>query len=140
MMYGGQPYDLVRSDTQRTAVPRIRNAGVVSSSLTGGTSSFLQLASAHRAPIAYIKLKLRAMAKVKKLAGTAGWGVVGLVALGPLGAIGGMLLGGNKKEVSFTAELDDGRRFMAVTDSKTWRKSAAAVFERDGSDHDLKGP
>ena len=72
------------------------------------------------------------MAKVKTLAGTAGWGFVGLVALGPLGAIGGMLLGGNKKEVSFTAELDDGRKFMAVTDCKTWRKIAAALFERDG--------
>ena len=64
----------------------------------------------------------------------------GLVALGPLGAIGGMLLGGNKKEVSFTAELDDGRKFMAVTDSKTWRKIAAALFEREGSDHKSKAP
>ncbi len=80
------------------------------------------------------------MAKVKKLAGIAGWGFVGLVVLGPLGAIGGMLLGGNKKQVSFTAELDDGRKFMAVTDSKTWRKIAAAVFERDGSDDKSKGP
>ncbi len=74
------------------------------------------------------------------LTGTAGWGFVGLVALGPLGAIGGMLLGGNKKEVSFTAELDDGRKFMAVTDSKTWRKIAAALFERVGTDENLKGP
>ncbi len=57
-----------------------------------------------------------------------------------MGAIGGMLLGGNKKDVSFTAELDDGRRFMAVTDSKTWRKIAAALFERDGSNHNLNGP
>ncbi len=72
------------------------------------------------------------MAKVKKLAATAGWGFVGLVALGPLGAIGGMLPGGNKKQVSFTAELDDGRKFMAVTDSKARRKIAAALFERAG--------
>ncbi len=77
---------------------------------------------------------------LRLLAGTAGWGFVGLVALGPLGAIGGMLLGGNKKEVSFTAELDDGRKFMAVTDSKTWRKIAAAVFEREGSEGALKEP
>ncbi|MEE9210366.1 MAG: hypothetical protein V3U23_07920 [Kiloniellales bacterium] len=80
------------------------------------------------------------MAKVRELAGTAGWGFVGLVALGPLGTIGGMLLGGNKKEVSFTAEVDDGRKFMAVTDSKTWRKIAAALFDREGSDYNLKGP
>ncbi|MFA4941015.1 MAG: hypothetical protein WC582_00225 [Patescibacteria group bacterium] len=66
--------------------------------------------------------------KRKKLAGTAGWGLVGAVALGPLGAIGGMLLGGNKKEVIFTCELEDGRKFMASTDSKTWIKIQSANF------------
>jgi len=66
--------------------------------------------------------------KRKKLAGTAGWGLVGAVALGPLGAIGGMLLGGNKKQVVFACELQDGRKFMATTDSKTWLKIQAANF------------
>jgi hypothetical protein len=66
--------------------------------------------------------------KRKKLVGTAGWGLVGAVALGPLGAIGGMLLGGNKKEIVFTCELKDGRKFMASTDSKTWTKIQAANF------------
>ncbi len=61
------------------------------------------------------------------------------MALGRLGAVAGMLPGGGKKEVSFAAEPDDGRRFMAVTDSKTRREIAAAVFEREGSDHKLKG-
>ncbi len=51
-----------------------------------------------------------------------------------------MLPGGGKKQVSIAAEPDNGRRFMAVTDSKTRRKIAAAVFERDGSDDDSKGP
>ncbi len=50
-----------------------------------------------------------------------------------------MLPGGRKMQVSFAAELDDGRKFMAVTDSKTRRKIAAAVFERDGSDDYLEG-
>jgi len=66
--------------------------------------------------------------KVKKLGGTAGWGFVGAVALGPLGAIGGMLLGGNKQRVTFAAELKDGRRFLAETDGKTWQKIQALVF------------
>jgi len=66
--------------------------------------------------------------KVKKLAGTAGWGVAGAVLLGPLGAIGGMLIGGNKKEVAFVCNLHDGRRFMATTDGKTWQKICAARF------------
>ncbi len=66
--------------------------------------------------------------KVKKLAGTAVWGVAGAALLGPLGAIGGMLLGGNKKEVAFACYLKDGRKFMATTDGKTWQKILAASF------------
>lgn len=66
--------------------------------------------------------------KVKKLAGTAGWGIAGAVLLGPLGAIGGMLLGGNKKEVAFACYLKDGRKFMGTTDGKTWQKITAARF------------
>ncbi|MCH8154787.1 MAG: hypothetical protein IH786_05915 [Proteobacteria bacterium] len=56
---------------------------------------------------------------------------MGLVAPGPRGAITGMLPGGRKKQISFAAEPDDCRRFRAVTDSKTRRKIAAALFERD---------
>ncbi len=44
-----------------------------------------------------------------------------------------MLPGGGKKQVSFAVELDDGREFMAVTDSKTRCKIAAELFERDRS-------
>lgn len=66
--------------------------------------------------------------KVKKLAGTAGWGIAGAVLLGPLGAIGGILLGGNKKEVAFAAYLKDGRKFMATTDGGTWKKLMAVTF------------
>ncbi len=58
-------------------------------------------------------------------------GPAGLVAPGPLGAVAGKLPGGGKKQVSFAAELDDGREFMAVTDYKTRRKIAAELFERD---------
>jgi hypothetical protein len=68
--------------------------------------------------------------KVKKLIGTAGWGLAGAALLGPLGAIGGMLLGGNKKEVTFSCYLKDGRKFMATTDGKTWQKILAARFDQ----------
>lgn len=66
--------------------------------------------------------------KVKKLAGTALWGVAGAALLGPLGAVGGMLIGGNTKEVSFAGRLKDGRTFLATTDAKTWKKIMAAMF------------
>lgn len=57
---------------------------------------------------------------VKKVGGAIGWGVVGGVLAGPVGLLAGALLGGNKKEVTFVAELDDGRKFMGTTDHKTF--------------------
>jgi hypothetical protein len=65
---------------------------------------------------------------VKKLGGTAAWGIAGAALLGPLGAIGGMLIGGNKKETAFICLLKDGRKFMATTDGDTWRTIFAATF------------
>ncbi len=57
---------------------------------------------------------------VKKVGGAIGWGVVGGVLAGPVGILAGALLGGNKKEVTFVVEIDDGRKFMGTTDSKTF--------------------
>ncbi|RUO48972.1 hypothetical protein [Pseudidiomarina donghaiensis] len=74
------------------------------------------------------RVELLSEEQVKKLAGTAGWGLAGAVLLGPIGAIGGMLLGGNKKEVVIACYLKDGRKFMATTDSKTWTKISASMF------------
>lgn len=66
--------------------------------------------------------------KVKLLSGTAGWGLAGAALLGPLGAIGGILLGGNKREIVFAAYLEDGRKFMATTDRSVWKKISVAMF------------
>ena len=74
------------------------------------------------------RIELMDEERVKKLSGTAGWGLAGLALLGPLGAVGGMLLGGNKKQVAFAAYLKDGRKFMGVTDGKSWQKIQAAAF------------
>tara|TARA_B100000408_G_scaffold130853_1_gene115928 strand:+ start:3003 stop:3359 length:357 start_codon:yes stop_codon:yes gene_type:complete len=45
----------------------------------------------------------------KSVLGTLGWGTAGLVALGPLGALAGLLCGGNKKRASFVIKLNDGK-------------------------------
>ena len=65
---------------------------------------------------------------VKKIGGTAGWGVAGAVLLGPVGLLAGILLGGKKKEVTFVAKFKDGRKFMGTTDNKTFTKLQAAAF------------
>jgi hypothetical protein len=65
----------------------------------------------------------------KKFTGAAGWGLVGGLALGPLGLIAGVLKGGNKKEIAFVAELKDGRKFMAVADPKMYQAIYSASLE-----------
>ncbi len=65
---------------------------------------------------------------VKKIGGTVGWGAVGALALGPVGLLAGVILGGNKKEVTFVAKFKDGRKMLATTDSKAFTKMQAAVF------------
>lgn len=57
---------------------------------------------------------------VKKIGGSMGWGVVGGVLAGPVGILAGALLGGNKKETTFVAELSDGRQFIGTVDSKSF--------------------
>jgi hypothetical protein len=65
---------------------------------------------------------------VKRLGGTIGWGVVGAAALGPIGFLAGLLLGGRRNEVTFVAKFKDGRKMLATTDSTLFKKLQAAVF------------
>ena len=65
---------------------------------------------------------------VKKLGGTVGWGAAGALVFGPVGLLAGLLLGGNNKQVTFVAKFKDGRKLLAITDSKTFTKLQAAVF------------
>ncbi len=44
-------------------------------------------------------LTLQTEESVKKVAGTLGWGLAGSLALGPVGMLAGLMLGGNRKEV-----------------------------------------
>lgn len=64
----------------------------------------------------------------KRFMGSAGLGIVGAIALGPLGLIAGALAGGNKKEVCFACYLKDGKKFMAVTDNKLYQKIMSFAF------------
>ena len=64
----------------------------------------------------------------KEIAGAAGWAIAGTVLLGPLGLIAGALIGGNKKEVTFVCNLKDGKKFLAIAESKIYTKLLAYVF------------
>lgn len=65
---------------------------------------------------------------VKRVGGTVGWGAVGALALGPVGLLAGLLLGGKGKDVTFVLKLKDGRKMLATTDSKTYTKLTALTF------------
>lgn len=79
--------------------------------------------------------------KLKKLAGSAGWGFTGAIVGGLLtggiglavGGLAGILSGGNKTEVCFSCELEDRRKFLAVTSKENWQKILAATFGKDQS-------
>ena len=56
-----------------------------------------------------------------------------------LGGVAGAMAKGQKTEITFTCELNDGRKFIAATDSQTWKKITGIVmtpedkrFKRDG--------
>ncbi|MDJ0660248.1 MAG: hypothetical protein QNJ42_12270 [Crocosphaera sp.] len=77
--------------------------------------------------------------KLKKLSGSAGWGFLGAFLGGVLtggvgfavGGLAGILSGGNKTEICFSCELEDGRKFLAITDNKTWQKILGVLFEKN---------
>jgi len=58
----------------------------------------------------------------RSLGSAIGWGVAGALVAGPFGLIAGLWLGGKEEEVTFLATFKDGRKLLAVTDSKTWSK------------------
>ena len=74
------------------------------------------------------RVEVHSEESVKTLTGTAGWGITGALLMGPLGAIGGMLIGGRVKDICFAAYLKDGRKFLATTDGKTYQRIVAATF------------
>jgi hypothetical protein len=71
----------------------------------------------------------------KKLLGSAGWGTAGAVIggliawpVGVAGLIAGVLKGGNKKEICFACYLKDDKKFMAVSDAKTYQQITSLTF------------
>lgn len=64
----------------------------------------------------------------KKFIGTAGWAIAGTALLGPIGLIAGALAGGRKKEILVACQLKDGKKFLAVVNSKVYQKMMQIVF------------
>lgn len=65
---------------------------------------------------------------VRRVGGTVGWGITGAALFGPAGLIAGAIIGGQAKEVTFVAQLNDGKRFLARTSSKAYETILASTF------------
>ena len=65
---------------------------------------------------------------MKKMGGAIGWGIVGGLALGGIGAVAGLLAGGRSKDVTFVCKFKDGRKMLAKADGKVFEKIQAACF------------
>jgi hypothetical protein len=76
------------------------------------------------------ELEVASEESTKKMMGAIGWGLVGDLALGPLGLLAGVLSGGKQTNVKFIGKFRDGRRMLATTDSKTFTAMQAALFNK----------
>jgi hypothetical protein len=76
------------------------------------------------------ELEVASEESTKKMMGAIGWGLVGDLALGPLGLLAGVLSGGKQTNVKFIGNFKDGRRMLATTDSKTFTAMQAALFNK----------
>lgn len=70
-------------------------------------------------------LEIQTQESVKDLAKTLGLTVAGGVLFGPLGAIAGYFVGGDRKEVCVLVKLKDGRKFLAVMDQRIYQQVVA---------------
>lgn len=74
------------------------------------------------------QLEIATEENLKTMGGAIGWGLVGGIALGGIGAIAGLLAGGRSKEVTFVCKFKDGRKVLGKCDSKAFAEIQAACF------------
>lgn len=61
-----------------------------------------------------------------KVMGAVGWGTVGTLIAGPLGAVVGGVIGGRGETITFVAEFPNGKTMMGQVPKKEWLKMLAA--------------
>jgi hypothetical protein len=74
------------------------------------------------------QLEIATEESLKKMGGAIGWGLVGGLALGGIGAVAGLLAGGRSKEVTFACKFKDGRKVLGKCNSKDFAEIQAACF------------
>jgi hypothetical protein len=73
-------------------------------------------------------LEIATEQSLKRMGGAIGWGFAGGLALGPIGALAGLLAGGRKNEVTFVCQFKDGKKFLGRAAMNTYTDIQAASF------------
>lgn len=73
-------------------------------------------------------LEMASEESVKRIGGTAGWGLVGATLLGPVGLLAGLLAGGRGKDVTFVIVFESDKKALCTADSKMYTKMQAAIM------------
>lgn len=77
-----------------------------------------------------ISLDVASEETFKKTAGKIGWGIAGAMALGAVGAVAGVVLGGKKTTlITFILVFDDGRKILGKADEKTFTVLRSKTFK-----------
>ena len=64
--------------------------------------------------------------------GKAGWGTLGAIALGPVGLLAGLVLGGNSKELCCACKLDTGEEFLVSCEVEECQKLKSLAQKNAG--------
>jgi hypothetical protein len=68
------------------------------------------------------ELELATEENMNRLSGALGLGLVGDLALGPIGLLAGLIRGGRGRQFTFVCILKDGRRFLATAKEPIWAR------------------
>ena len=63
----------------------------------------------------------------RDVSSTVGLGLAGALALGPIGAVAGLILADDEIELTFSMQLRDGRSLLCATEKRTYRDIEAAI-------------
>ncbi|WP_223547359.1 hypothetical protein [Pseudomonas sp. A-B-19] len=72
-------------------------------------------------------LTLVSESSYRDVSGSVSLGLAGAMVLGPIGAVAGLMLAGEKDEVTFSLALRDGRSMLCATDGCTYRNIESTV-------------
>jgi hypothetical protein len=85
---------------------------------------------AEKIPLSEIaELDVASKESVTRIGGAIGWGIAGEVLFGPVGLLVGLLRGGRRNETTFVCKLRDGRKFLAVANSRVYSKMQLASLK-----------